>query len=248
MKESPMVTNVMLGTDGAGGVLVKPPVATSGPAPAVVLLPAIAGVNDYVLRVASNLADRGYAVLAIDYFARRGRTPDLSSMEKIMAAVASVDDTQAVADVGLALDALADDPEVDVTHAGLLGFCIGGSLALLGAAALGGHLACACAWYGLLRYETLTETKPRSPLDAAAEIDVPLLGHWGDADHLVPVEDVLALRKAVRGKTAEICVYPGAGHAFHEPHRYRAVAAAEAWKRTQLYLDYYLSTSSAEAQ
>jgi carboxymethylenebutenolidase len=215
----------------------------------IVLLPAIAGVDEYALRVADRLAVHGYAVLALDYFARAGAVPDLGSPEKVMAAVASVSDDQVVEDVGQALQALAEDGAVEVSRAGVLGLCIGGSLALLSAAALGDRLSCVAAFYGLVRYGSSSDNKPRSPLDVAKDVEVPFVGHWGDADHLVPAADVEALREAMRGKPAEIYLYPGAGHAFHEDHRpvYRPAAAADAWRRTLLYFDYYMASSIAGA-
>lgn len=234
-------TRIQLGGDGAAGHLVKPS-EEAGKAPLVVLLPAIAGVNDYVLRVAERLSQHGHAALALDYFARRGGVPELGSMEQVMAAVASVPDDEVLGDIATALDALADDPSVDTSRAAVLGLCIGGSLSLLAGTALAERLRCVASFYGLVRYGRTSENKPRSPLDAAAELGVPLVGHWGDADHLVPHDDVLALREQVRGKAAEVYVYPGAGHAFHEDFRpvYRPVAATEAWQRTLLYFDHYL--------
>jgi carboxymethylenebutenolidase len=235
-----------IGSSGAGGEVVKPPASPGEPSPVVVLLPAIAGINDYVLRVAGRLSEHGYAVLALDYFARRGGPPDLSTPEQIMAAVASVDDAEVVKDVGAALDELRGDRALDAGRAAVLGLCIGGSLALLAGAALGERLSCVAAFYGLIRYAELTDNKPRAPIDAAEGLEIPLIGHWGDSDHLVPLGDVHALREVLRGRRAEVCVYPGAGHAFHEDHRpvFRPVAAAEAWQRTLLYLDHYLGNST----
>jgi carboxymethylenebutenolidase len=124
----------------------------------------------------------------------------------------------------------------------VLGFCIGGSYALLAAAELAG-LSCAVTFYGMLRYPELTSNKPVSPLDAAAEIACPVLGHFGEADHLVPVADARELGERLAGRPAEVYTYPGAGHAFHEDFRaqvYRPVAAATAWSRSREYLSWYL--------
>lgn len=239
--------HLTIGSDGAGGELVTAS-SPSAAAPVVVLLPAIAGINDYVLRVAGRLANHGYAVLALDYFARRGGPPELSTPQQIMAAVAALDDTQVVSDIALALDELAGTRGIDAARAAVLGLCVGGSFAMLAGAALGERLSCVTAFYGLIRYAKLTDAKPRSPIDAAATLEVPLIGHWGDADHLVPLDDVNALRDVLRGKAAEVYTYPGAGHAFHEDFRpvYRPVAAAEAWQRTVVYLDHYTRNSTAQ--
>jgi carboxymethylenebutenolidase len=237
-----MASEIPLGSGGAGGVLLKPPTAEGSTCPAIVLLPAIAGVNDYILRVASGLVERGFAVLAVDYHARAGAPPDLSTPEKIMAAVAALADDHVLGDVDEALDHLADDADVDAERVGVLGFCIGGSEAILAAAKLGSRLRCAVAFYGVLRYPEETATKPLSPLEAVEQVEIPMLGHWGDADHLVPVDDVAELGRRLSGRQAEILTYPGAGHAFHEDFRdvYRPVAATEAWERSLRYFDWYL--------
>lgn len=224
----------------AGGHLLRPD--TADRVPAVVLTTAIAGVNDYVLDVAGRLADEGYATLVLDYYARdNGNPPDLSSPEKVMAAVAALADPQVVADLSEGVDWLRDQ---DFTNGRVasVGFCIGGSYSLLAAAHVP-DLACAVTFYGMLRYPETSANKPEAPLDAAARANCPVLAHYGKEDHLVPVSDAQDLSEQLRGRPAEVHQYPGAGHAFHEDFRrevYRPVAAVTAWARTLVYLDWYL--------
>ena len=229
-------------TTACGGALLIP--ASSEPVPAVVIAPAIAGANGYIDGVAEELAQCGYACLAIDYFVRDGGPPDLTSPEKTMAAVASLPDRRVLADLVAARDYLRSLPQIAGQRMGMLGFCIGGSYALFAAGQELGFRA-AVAFYGLIRYRELTEHKPTSPLDALGALTCPLLAHYGDADHLVPASDVEALREHTRGQPAEIYVYPGAGHAFHESHRpdvHRAVAAHGAWQRTLVHLNWNLGS------
>jgi carboxymethylenebutenolidase len=241
-----MAETIDLGKDGGGGLLTLPQGGGQGLS-AVVLLPAIAGRNDYIQRVGDQVAAQGSAVLTIDYYRRTGAAPDLSDMPKILAAVAALPDRQVVDDVRDAVDVLRARPEVDGDRIGVLGFCIGGTLAILSACDVEG-LACAVAFYGILRYDERTDNKPESPLEASSRLGCPLLGHFGEADHLVPVADVHAMRERLNGKPAELYTYPGAGHAFHEDFRppvYRPVAATTAWERTRTYLDWYLRAGSA---
>lgn len=230
--------------DGPGGVLVRPaPASAAGPAPAVLITTAIAGVNEYVLRQAERLAAEGYVCLVLDYYARTGgQAPDLSRQELVMKAVAGLSDRVVLDDMRAAAAWLARQPFTAAERTGALGFCIGGSYALLAAAELAG-LSCAVTFYGMLRYPELTSNKPVSPLDVAAKAGCPVLGHFGEADHLVPVADARELAERLAGHPAEIYTYPGAGHAFHEDFRatvYRPVAAATAWSRTREYLSWYL--------
>lgn len=207
---------------------------------AVVLLPAIAGINPYIRRLHEELADEGYSVATIDYWHRQGGVPDLSSVEKIMAAVASVPDPDVAADVEAAIDVVGDGDGVAA-----VGFCIGGTQALLAAANLE-RVKASVSYYGLLRYRELSDNKPESPLDAATRVHIPFLGHWGDQDPLAPVGDVEELMDILRGAPAEIYLYPGAGHAFHEdfrPELYRVIAATESWARTKTFLRWHIGSA-----
>lgn len=114
---------VRLSTGGAARI------ATGDPGDhAIVLLPAIAGINPYIESLQAELVADGFAVAVIDYWARAGGAPDLSSLDKIMAAVGEVADPDVTADVAEVCQLFAP---VGVT---VLGFCIGGTQALIAAA------------------------------------------------------------------------------------------------------------------
>lgn len=190
--------------ESAGGLLVRPD--GGGPFPAVILTTAIAGLNSYIERVAQRIALRGKACLALDYYVAEGSPPDLSDMSKIMAAVAALPDPRVLADMKAAHAYLQDQPDIAGERIGALGFCIGGSYSLMAASHL--PLGCAISFYGQLRYAELSDNKPISPIDTVDELGCPLLGHFGEADHLVSIEHVMELQKRVQGKPAEIYTYP----------------------------------------
>ncbi len=227
--------------DSPGGVLAVPD--GDGPWPAVIVLTAISGINDYVERVVDGLASDGYIAFAVDYYARSA-VPELKSLEQVMAAVDALSDPQVIDDVRGVYDWLSARSDV-TARIGTVGFCIGGSYAVLAAALVDG-LACSVGFYGILNQPVLSPSKPISALDAAAKLQCPLLAHYGEDDHLVPVADARRLQEATAGKPAEVYIYPGAGHAFHEdfrPQVYRPAAANEAWRRTMHYLRYYLTSA-----
>jgi dienelactone hydrolase len=240
---------LVLERDGepCGGLLARP--AGDEPAPAVVLLPAIAGINDYIERVARTLAVAGFACCALDYYTREGGPPELGTREQILEAVAALPDPRVLADMGTVIEHMRAQPFVREESVGALGFCIGGTFALL-AGVDRSELGCVVDFYGQLRYAERGENKPRSPLDVIGTIDCPLLAHYGDADHLIPREEVGELQSRVAAKPAEVYLYPGAGHAFHEDFRppvYRVAAANDAWRRSLLYLDWYLRGERRQA-
>jgi carboxymethylenebutenolidase len=234
------------GPDEPAGLFAAP--VDGGGTPGIIITSAIAGLNDYVSRLADRFAALGYQALGLDYYSRTSGSPDLSSPEKVMAAVAGLSDPAVLADMQTAADWLRGRPGSSGRVA-CVGFCIGGSYALLASAQIPG-LACAVSFYGMLHYPSLTGHKPEHPVDAATRGKCPILGHFGENDHLIPVADVLALREATRAQAAEIYTYPGAGHAFHEdfrPQVHRPVAATAAWDRTVTFLQYYLTSAYVTA-
>lgn len=216
----------------------------AGPFPAIVLLPAIAGVNDYIDRTAERLCRAGYMAVIQDYYARDAGPPDVSSPQKIGEAVAGLSDPRVLADIGSTLTALKDRDDVIGDAVGLLGFCIGGVYAFLSACEHQG-IAAAVDYYGMIAYGDITENKPVSPIDRVPELGAPLLAHFGDFDRLISQPDVEAFGAALRAnqKNHEINVYGGAPHAFDEDFRdvaFRPVASGEAWQRTMTFLDWHL--------
>ncbi len=218
------------------------PAANGLPAPAILLFPAIAGVNDYVLRVGARLAAAGYSTLVLDYFAREGRAPDVSTPEKIGVAVESLPDGRVLSDARAAIGALRDRPDVDARRIASLGFCIGGTYSFL-AACESDDLAAAVDYYGSIRYAETSANKPVSPLDRTGELRAPLLAHFGSTDRLISAGDISAFEHALgsTGRNYELFIYRGAPHAFDEDFRsvYRPVAAAQAWQRTLTFLNWH---------
>ncbi|HKV29705.1 MAG TPA: dienelactone hydrolase family protein, partial [Candidatus Dormibacteraeota bacterium] len=88
------------------------------------------------------------------------------------------------------------------------GFCMGGRLAYVSAARVGG-LAGAVAYYGHLQ----AEPGRFSPLQLAGEIRIPVLGIFGGADPGIPADQVAAFQAALKTQK-EVVTYPGAPHGF----------------------------------
>lgn len=213
----------------------------AGTRAAMVLLPAIHGANDYVLGVASELAQAGYPTVLIDIHAP-GPVPDLSNPPAIRAAVASVDDSKVLTKIRAVVEHLKQQTRGEA-KVGVLGFCIGGTHALLAGSEVDGVDA-AVGFYGMLRYAEQSATKPYAPMDRVAALRAPVLYHVGDNDAWVDHETLAQYRALLRehGAHHEIGMYAGAGHAFHEHHRpsYRAVAARTSWSNTLTFLNWHL--------
>jgi len=216
-----------------------------GPSPGVVMIPDVWGLSPLYRELAQRLAADDFAVLAIDPYRKTG-APELTDMASVMAWIRELSDPLVQETVQDAVDALASDSAVAGRKVGVVGFCMGGQYALLAACGCTGLSACA-PFYGMLRYEEgLDPTrKPRSPLEALADLSCPLLGLYGEEDPIIPVANVRALEEglATIGQPAEVHLYAGAGHAFmntSRPEMYRAEAAADAWQRLVPFLGTHL--------
>ncbi len=217
----------------AGDVPALLSVPDAGSGPGVVLIQEIFGINAYVRDVAERLAGEGYVVLAPhmywriqDDFAVEATGPD--DLPVAFEVAGQHDPADGVADIGAALAHLAERPEV-TGPVGVIGFCFGGSMAYLAAAAH--DPACAVSYYGSMI---------GANLDKAPAITCPIQFHFGSDDAFLPNEDVAALRAATADMAnVEIHVAEGAGHAFdnhRNPMFSNPDAAAAAWARTSAFL------------
>jgi carboxymethylenebutenolidase len=84
---------------------------------------------------------------------------------------------------------------------------------------------------------------PKSATQRAAEVKVPVLGLYGEADQGIPLTQVEAMKAALTEakKTFEIKTYPGAPHGFHADYRpsYRKEAAEDAWNQMVAWFKKY---------
>jgi carboxymethylenebutenolidase len=216
--------------DGAMAAHVALPASGSGPG--IVLVHEIFGVNDYVRDGAERLAEAGYVALAPDLFWRTRPGLDLPNDDEGMAigreAAGELDGAAAARDAITALDALRALAECD-GRAGVMGFCLGGSIAWQVAA--GGEPDAAVIYYG---------SAIPDALDAADRVTCPTIMHWGGADPFIPREAVAAaVALAATRDNIECHVHEGAGHAFdnHRSARFHVPdARAAAWRQTAAFL------------
>lgn len=223
------------GPDGDVPAVLALPEGGSGPG--VVLVQEIFGVNGYIRDVAERLAGEGYVVLAPHMYWRiqENFCIEASGPDDLPAAfevAGKHDPDDGVKDLGAALTYLADRNEVTGPVA-IMGFCFGGSMTYLTAAAH--EPACAVSYYGSMI---------GGNLDKAGAISCPIQFHFGGEDAFLPNEDVDGLRAATADMdNVEILVQNGAGHAFdnhRNPMFSNPDAAAAAWARTSAFLAEHL--------
>ena len=174
-------------------------------------------------------------------YARQGDVSKVQNIAEIMPIVAKVSDAQVVSDLDAAVAYSEKTGQADTSRLGLTGFCWGGRVAWL-YAAHSSKLKASVAWYGRLVGNT-DSLHPRNPVDLAADLKAPVLGLYGGKDQGIPLASIEQMREAVKkaGKTAEIVVYPEAGHGFNADYRpsYNAEAAQDGWRRLQAWFKRY---------
>ncbi|HVP37914.1 MAG TPA: dienelactone hydrolase family protein [Candidatus Saccharimonadales bacterium] len=208
----------------------------AGPFPAVVVIQEAFGVNGHIRGVARRLAGTGYAALAPEIFHREGRgiTIPYTDMPSVMPRLAALTNEGLEQDLRAAFDHLRGRPEVDAARVGLVGFCVGGFVAFLGACRV--RPAATVSFYGGGIARPRPNFAIRPVLPEAGGIGAPILCLFGELDQGIPPADVDAIRGQLQahGVPHEVVVYPGANHAFFCDERpaYHAEAAADAWRRT----------------
>jgi len=196
--------------------------------PGLVVIQEWWGLMPHIEDVAERFAREGFVALAPDlYHGERADEPD--EARKLAMAL---DRERAVAEIQAAVAYLQDMDAVFPKPIGVVGWCMGGGLALSTAADDGG-VGAVVAFYG----------QPLSPADTA-RIKAPVLGLYGEEDQGIPVAKVRRFQETLQehGIAHEIHVYPGARHAFFNDTReaYDEKAADDAWQRTLSWFGRYL--------
>ncbi len=213
------------------------------PRGAVIVLQEAFGVNDHIEDVTRRMAQAGYRAVAPHLFHRSGDPAlDYGNFEKVMPQMQALSEAGLLEDLDVTLGYLADAGFASAA-VGVVGFCMGGSVAFLSGVRRG--LGAAVTFYGGGVAEGRFGMPPL--VEMAPELKTPWLGLFGDEDQGIPVDQVEALREAAAAARVptEIVRYAGAGHGFHcdaRPDSYHERSADDAWERTLDWFGRYLTT------
>jgi carboxymethylenebutenolidase len=199
----------------------------------VVVIQHIWGVDESIRDVVRRLAAAGYAAIAPDLYSRFGAPSGDGStdIDVFRPYAKQLDRKQYDGDIRAA--ALWLTTKFPQTKVGVMGFCMGGHIALIQALDNADVFAVVAPFYGSL-----------PGIDPLA-MNMPVCGSYGARDTSIPQEDVRAFRDALRVAN-DIRVYNSAGHAFFDDQRasYVPAAAVDAWKRTLDCFKKYLEQRS----
>ncbi len=205
------------------------------PKAAVLLIQEIFGVGPYIRAVGERLADAGYLVGAPDVFWRFAPNweadHDMEGLSASMEKAGQLDFPAAVTDLSAALAHLADKPGIE-SAPGVMGFCLGGTLAW--AVSASAEPSVCVSYYG---------SGVPDMLGMMGQVSCPTLFHFGSEDAYIPNVGVDAVGAAIAGREGFVLNVEQAGHAFdnHENAMfYNEGAAKAAWAKTMAFLGLYL--------
>jgi len=193
----------------------------------MVVIQEIFGVNQHIRAVCDRLAGEGYVAIAPAIFDRTeknfecGYTPE--EMPKAFSFVANPDFGAMLRDTQAAIDEIKSAGPV-----GIIGFCLGGTVAFAAAADLNGLSAAVCYYGGFIA--KMADKQPKIPVQM----------HFGAKDAHIPLSDVEVIKK--KQPQADIHVYDGADHGFHCDERgsYHKASADLAWQRSMAFLQKHM--------
>ena len=219
------------GRDGAFGAYIARP--KSLPAPAVVVLQELFGVNADIRKTCDELAAPGYIAVAPDLFWRQEPGVDLgvtsdADWQHGLRLYQAYDRDAGARDVKDTVNAVAKLPGCTGKVA-VLGYCLGALMVFLTAVRNG--VDAAVAYHGGDTEKYLGEVDG---------LHAPLLMHLAEEDEFISKPAQAQIKAALAGKpNAIVYSYPGQNHAFsrHNGAHYNAAAAALAHERTYSFLN-----------
>jgi dienelactone hydrolase len=221
-----------------------------GKRPGIVVVHEWWGLNDYARRRARELAQLGYAALAIDMYGGGKHTEHAHEARELMQQ-ATADSKRSMARAQAGLDLLKAQTEVDPRQLAAIGYCFGGKI-VLDMARQGMDLAGVASFHGILTTATPAEK---------GKVKARVLVLNGADDNFIPAADIENFKKEMKaaGVEYEFVNYPGAKHAFTSPDAdrlarenkmdiaYNAKADRKSWQKMQQFLRSTFSPRSSRA-
>jgi carboxymethylenebutenolidase len=223
------------GRDGAFNAYIARPKTL--PAPAVVVLHEVFGVNADIRKTCDELAEQGFVAVAPDLFWRQEPGVDLSitsepDWQHGLRLYQAYDRDAGARDIKDTVEAVREFPECN-GKVGVLGYCLGGLMVFLTAVRCHGVDA-AVAYHGGDTEKYLGEVNG---------LNAPLLMHLAEEDEFISKAARAEIKAALAKRpNATLYSYPGQNHAFsrHGGAHYNAEAAALAHERTYDFLNQQL--------
>ena len=211
---------------------------------ALIVLQEAFGVNDHIRSLVEMFAREGYYAVAPELFHRTG-SPEVpyDDFPSAMTSLSTLSYEGLYEDL-VATSEFLREAGYPCASIGVVGYCMGGSVAFF--AATLGIVGAAASYYG--GGVATGRFGLESLLDLAPSLQCPWTGFYGDLDKGIPADQVEALRKAteVTGVATDIVRYENADHGFNcdgRPAVFNEAASKDATSRT---LSFFASTLGAK--
>ena len=202
-----------------------------GPLPAIIVIQNKYGVKEFTQEMTRRVAEAGYIGIAPLLYHRTGEPMSEEEIEQIRPARS---DTNVISDLSGTINFLKGSAKADTSRLGIVGFCMGGRVAFLAAAATTSFTA-AVDFYGGGVYSKWGTDRP-APSELTANVSCPIQGHFGMLDTSPSPEEMHKLDAELNrlGKQHEFFFYDNAPHGFNCSGRksYRPEADKTSWQRT----------------
>ncbi len=198
MTQTAHMISFQSGTRQHDGYLARP--EGGGPFPSLVLMHEASGLNENMKDIARRFANEGYVALAVDLFA--GRNPTVCMVRFMGGQLLNSLNNSAIHDLKAALTFLSEQPGVDDSRLGAVGYCMGGSFVI----------AWACTDDRLKVIAPYYATNPR-PMKAVARL-CPVVGSYPGNDFTARSGQKLDVELDRYHVPHDIKIYPGTKHAY----------------------------------
>jgi len=217
--------------DGLEGQLFLPD--NPGRAGAVVIMHERYGLVQHTLDLAAKLARDGYVALAPDLFSRWQGDKEALKRGDVRAILP---DPEVASVVEGGLDFLKGHERVDAAKLAVMGVCQSGRYSIV-VGSQRPDVAALVVFYGAAQESDweVTKVQPRAMPDMIRELTAPTLFVFGEADHVISMDDVLRIKsnyEAAR-QSYRMVVVPDMPHGWLNdtmPGRYRPKQAEDAWQ------------------
>jgi carboxymethylenebutenolidase len=210
--------------------------------PAVMVVHERYGFVRHIQELAERFARDGFVAVAPDLYFRHA---DQEALHR-GGAGCDVTDPDALMALGAVIEALNAIPQADPARIAIMGICQTARLPLVVAASR--PISAALVWYGAAqpREWAVNGKYPRALGEIIGATDCPVLGMFGETDHLISIEDIRRFRDCLErhGKSFDIRVYRDAPHGWLNdtmPGRYRRAQAEAAWAAQHAFLQQVLA-------
>ncbi len=230
MTQVAQMTMFQSGSRQLEGYMARP--EGEGPFPGIVVIHEIYGLNENIKDIARRFADQGYVALAVDLFAGDNRT--ICMLRVMGGLLLNSLNNSGIHDLKAALTFLSEQPSVDNSRLGAIGFCLGGSFAIAWACT-DERLKAIAPYYGM---------NPRPP-EAVARL-CPLVGSYPDKDFTASSGQKLDVELNRYNVPHDIKIYPDTKHSFFNDTRpnYNEAAAQDSWERVLAFFGEHLGAKA----